>query len=126
MKRTIPVATLLVVLVSGCHKSDSSPGSTAPLPGPSSTQSVAASQEPSPGRPVPVPNSGATTIAPNAQGTVDLDKLTMALRNYVFTTGNKPRKFEDFVAAAHLNVPPPPPGKKYVITPKMWVTLQDL
>jgi hypothetical protein len=39
--------------------------------------------------------------------------------------GHTPKNFEEFAASANVPIPPPPPGKKYVIDSLMHVSLTD-
>ena len=47
-------------------------------------------------------------------------KLRQAMPHHQLT-----RNFDDFVAATHVEVPPPPPGEKYAINPHWKVILVD-
>jgi len=44
-----------------------------------------------------------------------LQQLSLELRRYVVSTRSVPKNFEDFAAKSHLQIPPPPAGKKYII-----------
>jgi len=44
-----------------------------------------------------------------------LHQLSLELRKYVVSTRSVPRNFEEFVAKSHVQTPPAPPGKKYII-----------
>ena len=44
-----------------------------------------------------------------------LNQLSLELRKYVVRTRSVPKNFEEFVAKSHVQVPPPPAGKKYAI-----------
>ena len=52
--------------------------------------------------------------APDDTGAT-LRELSLALRKHVVRTQSAPKDFEDFVAQAKIQVPPPPAGKKYAI-----------
>jgi hypothetical protein len=65
---------------------------------------------------------------PRATGTeadAQLAELTRELRRWIVQTKQRPASFEEFVAGAKIAVPPPPPGRKYVISKEMRVVLAD-
>lgn len=63
---------------------------------------------------MPYVASNAVVIDP-ADMSAALQQLSQELRNYVVRTRTVPRSFDEFVAKSHLQVPPPPAGKKYAI-----------
>ena len=102
------------ILFCGCHKKSEAqapPPETAPAP------TTAAAATPAAHGPVaqPLPASS-QTIAANATADEVAGQLTLELSRYVAYTRNIPKSFEDFVAHDPVKFPPPPPGKKYVIT----------
>ena len=116
----LAVAMLLLV-ATGCRKEEVA---KAPAPG---VEIVA--QQTNMGAPVPQPlptPSAPQVIAPPSSGNVDetLAQLTRELRRTMI--GRKlSGSFEEFVAIRNLQVPPPPPGKKYAISKQWRVILVD-
>ena len=43
------------------------------------------------------------------------------LVGWIISHHNRPKSFEEFVADTQIQVPPPPPGKKYVIAHNMHI-----
>jgi hypothetical protein len=133
MKRTVLFASLVIALAPGCGKKQAE---TPAPPPPEATaegtegnvQATKAPEEPPVGAPVPVPEAstaGGTDASANPP-TADLNQLTAQLRTWMMNTrSGPPKSFEDWVARARIQVAPPPPGKKYVITKTMWVALED-
>ena len=106
MSRFTLLALLATLLAVGCKK-DQPAAATAPDPNPAAV---------SPRGPGTVPDAPSVATVPDA-GSVDanLHNLASELRNYVVRTRTVPKNFDEFVAKAKLQVPPPPPGKKYAI-----------
>jgi hypothetical protein len=108
---------LAVGLAAGCKKHAAPDRANAtPPPDPSSTSAA----------PVLLPSG----VGPNAAlggGDVNatLAQLTQQLRRTIARTRSMPTSFEDFVATAQMQVPPPPAGKKYAITQQGTVVLED-
>jgi hypothetical protein len=76
------------------------------------------------------PSVGLVTQGGNAESAstyadANLADLTRELRRWIVKTKQRPASFEDFAAKAQIQVPPPPAGKKYVITQEMRVALAD-
>jgi hypothetical protein len=121
MKHLLVVALLVALLGAGCKKNEPPP----PPPPPTTTlqsgsePSNAGPTVPPPASPVVAPN---TTIDTSSQETT-LNQLTFQLRRYIGRTRSRPASFEDFAARSQLQVPPPPPGKKYAISRDMKVIL---
>jgi len=111
----------MLLLATGCRKDE---GAKAPAP---AVQIEA--QQSNMGGPVPQPSPRPTnpqTIAPPSSGNVDetLAQLTRELHRTMI--GRKlSGSFEEFVAVRNLQVPPPPPGKKYAISKQWRVILVD-
>src|ERR1039458_6272276 len=82
------------------------------VPAPAPAPGVAASRGPA-GQPLP---ASSQAIAANATASEVAGQLTMELRRYVAYTRSIPKNFEDFTAHDPIKFPPPPPGKRYVIT----------
>jgi hypothetical protein len=96
------LAAGLVCGLTGCKKSQNEvPPST------NSTQAVA---------------SASQTAVPAAP---DLDELTRQVRRWILKNQRPPKNFEDFASTTSYQVPPPPPGKKYVLNRQMHVVLEN-
>ena len=114
----------LLLFLAGCSKSDA-PASAAVSPPEANATANAAS----------VPNGASPTTANTAPGpaptptapvvltsTNNTDAVLVQLTRQLHRTmiGRKlSGSFEEFVAISHVQVPPPPPGKKYAIS-KQW------
>jgi hypothetical protein len=124
----------------GCHKAAdtmAAPPPAAPAAAATDTTvtnqdtqaAVAASgtiQNPNPATPA-APPMGNPNLAPlaKANGEPDLTAIDSALMGWVFANRRVPNSFADFAATAGVAIPPPPPGKKYVIGNGMHVRLVD-
>jgi hypothetical protein len=73
----------------------------------------------------PVPAAPATNVAAAPNAGPDLGALNHALRQWLARNHRVPASFEDFSATAGVAIPPPPAGKKYVITKRMEILLVD-
>ena len=95
----------MVFLTVGCKKDQTA--ASAPDPNPASF---------SPHGPGTATNAAAgATVADAGDVNANLKNLALELRRFVVRTRTVPKNFEDFVAKAKIEVPPPPPGKKYAI-----------
>jgi hypothetical protein len=105
----IALAGMTAMLAVGCRKQSQSAAPEMPLP----AQQTNASP--------PVPANQATAVdsqPPPATATnapPDLRPLNQALINWIFQNNRRPASFEEFAASAGIQIPPPPPGKKYDI-----------
>jgi len=54
-----------------------------------------------------------------------LDELNREVKKWVMRNRRKPASFEEVVSTAQLQVPPPPPGKKYVLNSELKVKLEN-
>ena len=61
--------------------------------------------------------------APVADPGPDLGQITRDLRRWILRNQRPPKNFEDFASSANVQIPPPPPGKKYAIDKQMHVIL---
>ena len=124
-RRISPFVLVLgaAMFIAGCgKKSDTPPVSQTPPP-PQASQAAVPPVSPSPAQ-----NSEAAPAAPAtnaATASADLQSLNQQLIRWVVQNHQRPKSFEDFVARANIQVPPPPAGKKYVINSRGFVALVD-
>ncbi|HET7624665.1 MAG TPA: hypothetical protein VFM25_05310 [Verrucomicrobiae bacterium] len=104
-----------VALVTGCHKNELS--SAAP---PAQMTNAAPANHLSDSTQV---TAGSQSVAVQANGEPDLTELDRYLRRWLVQNRRRPANFEEFAATAGITIPPPPPGKKYIITKRMHVQL---
>jgi len=64
-------------------------------------------------------------VSQDSDTSVILDELNREVKKWVMRNRRKPATFEEFSSSAQLEVPPPPPGKKYVLTPELRVELAN-
>ena len=62
--------------------------------------------------------------APPAPAT-DVPSLQREVVKWIVRNRRTPKNFEEFAATAGIQIPPPPAGKKYSLTPQMHVQLID-
>jgi len=67
------------------------------------------------------PGSVAAPPAP----AVDVPSLQREVVKWIVRNRRTPKNFEDFAATAGTQIPPPPAGKKYSLTPQMHVQVID-
>lgn len=67
-------------------------------------------------------NHSPTAGTQNA-ATPDLRPLNRALMGWVYQHGRRPANFEEFAASAKVQIPKPPPGKKYIINNRGLISL---
>ncbi len=103
-----------VWVATGCHKKQP--------PEPAPAQQAAAPTNPA-AAPVYTRPANTTVVAPAPTGEPDLKQMTRSLRSWVSRTHIVPTSFENFVAQANIQFPPPPEGKKFVIGKRMTVEL---
>jgi hypothetical protein len=100
------------IFLCGCHKKTLA-ASQAPEPVPAPAAAAAPASHGPAAQPLP---ASSQAIAANATASEVAGQLTMELRRYVAYTRSIPKNFEDFTAHDPIKFPPPPPGKRYVIT----------
>lgn len=66
-----------------------------------------------------------TETAAQAEGQVNLTELNHAAKFWMFRNRRRPTSWDDFAAHAGMAIPPAPPGKKYVLSRDMRVSLVD-
>jgi len=93
------------LLSAGCSKHESA----APASGeaPPTTADVNTAVPPSP---------ASVVVADTGDESATLAQLSAELRRYVVRSRSAPTSFEEFVTQAHVQAPPAPAGKKYVIS----------
>lgn len=116
--RWTALTLLVLAMAGGCAKK--TPTATAPPPpvaqaqdqtAPVASQTVA----PQPGQP--------TSPLVQADGQPDLGELNRTLIRWIVRNRRQPANFGDFAASAGVAIPPPPPGKQYVIGKNMHIQL---
>jgi hypothetical protein len=116
--RPVVWASLLAaVLAAGCSKEETEPGDTTTTnAAQAGAAAVAPAAPPSPRGPGPAPTPARPAVISDAgdQGAI-LAQLSTELRKYVVRTRSVPKNFEEFAAKSRVQVPSPPPGKKYAI-----------
>lgn len=106
------------LLAAGCRKSAQSPPPTPQTTNASQSVSPAASES----QPAAMNSSHAQT-APKSNAAPDLRPLNSALLDWRMQHRRVPANFEEFAASANIKIPPPPPGKKYIINGKGLISL---
>jgi hypothetical protein len=106
-----------LVAASGCSKKTSS-ATPAPTPVADAQADAAPSQ---PAAPPPAQPSASPLVQDDGQP--DLSVLNRRLIRWIVGNRRPPKNFEDFAATAGFAIPPPPPGKKYVIAKNMHIQL---
>jgi hypothetical protein len=116
------IMLVITLFVSGCSRKSSD---TANSQANAQTNQVV-NQVVETANPVP-PAQSAPAGAPivQADGQPDMGELDRVARVWMFRNHRRPTSFEDFAAHAGVEIPPPPPGKKYVLSRDMRVTLVD-
>jgi hypothetical protein len=109
----------IALFVSGCSRK-ASDTSRSPASQDAGDVNPAAVSAPS-AQPVP----GTTSVA-QADGQPDLAELNRVARFWMFRNRRRPTDWDDFAAHAGVQIPPAPPGKKYVLGQDMHVTLVDV
>lgn len=115
----------LLLFSAGCSKRDT-PASAAVSPQDTNTSIPnGASLSPANTAPGPRPTPPAPVVLTSTSNTNEvLAQLTRELHRAMI--GRKlSGSFEEFVAISHVQVPPPPPGKKYAISKKWRVVLEN-
>ena len=98
------------MLAVGCHRKEQS--SEIPAPPPPATQTDAAPAAPA-APPAAVNSEPAASSVANALP--DLRPLNQALIGWILSNQRHPASFEEFAASTDIQIPPLPPGKKYVL-----------
>ena len=113
----------VAMFATGCGKKESAaPSATTVAPEQTATQETAAATAPS--QPVHTPVS-ATAAANADNGLTVLQQMNRSVIQYRIQNHRNPTSVEEVAAFAGVQVPPPPPGKKYVFNGKGFVVLVD-
>ena len=114
------------MLAAGCGKK------SAATPTPTPAQGPASATNPDPSAPASTtpaqpgynpPASPPPAIATTADGGPDLKQLNHYYIGWILQNRQRPKTFEQFVAASGVQVPPAPTGKKYVIDSSGFINL---
>lgn len=110
-----------LITLNGCSKKAPTANATPQPDVQNQTQGV-----PAPSQPVaPQPGQQKSPLV-QADGQPDLPELNRTLIRWVMGHRRTPATFEEFAATAGVTIPPPPPGKKYMINKKdMHIVLVD-
>jgi hypothetical protein len=111
------------ICVAGCSKSKPPETQAAVVQDTNLANQVAEEHAPVNQPPAPVAPDAVT--AP-ATGAPDLRELDRGLIRWIVGNRRPPKNFADFAATAGVPIPPPPPGKKYIIDKTMHIQLVDL
>ena len=107
------VALALPLLCGSCSKKNDTVARSAPAPTPASESTTAA--------PPTVASTFVPATATNAMP--DLRPLNHALLIWIVHNRRHPSSFEEFAANAGIQIPPPPPDKKYIIDSRGLISL---
>lgn len=83
------------------------------------------SQSEPPSAPSGMATQGSSAEATATYADPQLAELTRELRRWIVKSKQRPASFEEFAAAAQIQVPTPPPGKRFALSPEMRVILVD-
>jgi hypothetical protein len=113
----------VAMFATGCGKKESAaPSATTAAPEQIATQETAATTAPS----QPVHTLVSATAAANADnGLTVLQQLNRSVIRYRIQNHRNPTNVEEVAAFAGVQVPPPPPGKKYVFNGRGLIVLVD-
>jgi hypothetical protein len=86
--------------------------------------SKAKTQAPAAETPAPTATvNQATNVTANGQA--DMGEINRAMLRWIVGHKRVPANFEEFAASPGVTIPPPPPGKKYIVAKSMHVELVD-
>lgn len=128
LQSAVPLAALVTALsclLIGCGKKQA-PQATAVSPAGSQDQSQNSNGQTAaaPDLSHAVPPQLAAPSGADLQAR-NIHQMERVLVGWIISTHHRPNSFEEFVAATRIQVPPPPPGKKYVIAKNMHIILVD-
>lgn len=116
------IALAITLSVSGCSRT-----SSGTITSQSYDQTNQGAQTVNPAAVSTQPGESVLTVQPMvlANGQPNMGQLNRVARLWMLRNQRRPTSWEDFVAHAGAPIPPPPPGKKYVLSRSMRVTLED-
>jgi hypothetical protein len=68
-------------------------------------------------------DTSAVQTAQTSAASVDLPEIQRSLLRWMLANHRRPASFEEFAAMPGVQIPPPPPGMKYVLKKDMHVAL---
>ena len=124
--KILPIWTAIMLastlFVSGCSRKSSDTANSQAIA--QTNQVIETANAAPPAQPTPAAMSTATSIV-QADGQANMAELDRVARMWMFRNRRRPTSWEDFAANAGVQIPPPPLGKKYVLSKDMRVTLVD-
>jgi hypothetical protein len=117
----VALTVALAVIITGCRKK--TPAAQAPPPADTQQVQADASAGAAP-QPAPAPSPNQPPLVQD-NGQPDFGALNRVLLHWVASNRRLPANFNDFAATAGVTIPPPPPGKKYVIAKNMHIELAN-
>jgi hypothetical protein len=120
MRSAIP--SICVLLASGCSKKSTN---TPNAQFTAQTNQIKETANPIPAFVQPIQTASNTGSIVQVDGQPDMAELNRVARLWMYNNHRRPTSWEDFAAHAGVQIPPPPPGKKYAISRSMRVTLVD-
>jgi hypothetical protein len=121
LKTIALLLTSFALATAGCGKANTPAASATP----SQSTVVAATPAPTPAptaQPIPM-QTVATTSSNNAPTSLQL--LNRAMVGWMRQNHRHPQNFEDFASSANIQIPDPPPGKKYALNGRGFIVLVD-
>jgi hypothetical protein len=110
--KPLVLVTALAVMLTACKRQQNSSVSTGTtVPDQTSNPQTAGP----PGPPTQAPQE-TVVVSENADVSATLSDLSQELRVYISQTRSAPKDYDDFVARAHVQAPPPPAGQAYAIS----------
>jgi hypothetical protein len=107
-----------LLLVAGCSKSNTPPPTPPPASDVTNTPTASTGAAPI----TYAPAMGAT----NASDTqTEVQTLNKALLGWMIKNRRHPQDFAEFASTANIQIPTPPPGKKYTLNQRGFITLVD-
>jgi hypothetical protein len=107
-----------LLLVAGCGKSNSSASSPPVVPSADAANASAAASN------VSTPTSFASASATNADDSqTEVQTLNRALLGWMIKNRKHPQNFAEFASTANIEIPAPPPGKKYTLNQRGLIIL---
>jgi hypothetical protein len=115
-------AFLMLSIAVGCSKSNS-PAPAAP-PAAANSPAVSATSAPAPA-PTPVATAQPAPAANATNSLSSLQVLNRTLLGWMIRNRRHPKDFQEFASTANIQIPAPPPGKKYALNGRGFIVLVD-